>query len=305
MKQKEIKTIPTLLGSAGTIKAAAIAKGAGIPLLHNTAVNIGTDADALTTACTNHDAGKVVLANKRSALAAMIVTVRAFLMLGRDILKPVFGNEYSQAFDVLGLVGSIVIPRTTEELSLVLIKFKAYFTAHPEHEDESRNITAAQCQVLYDQLVAAQFNVNTQNDEVEALLNTRDQAAETMRNRIRGLIGELNNTLSPLDPRWLSFGLNMPGATETPDQIEHLQAMFIGPTGVALKWSASARAEYYRVFKKVIGVDEDYVAVGSPADLDFTIENLPANATVEIQVSAVNNGGESLRSPAVTVVTHA
>src|SRR4051812_39248849 len=107
MKQKEIRTIGDLIGSAGTIKAAALAKGAGIPLLHNTAVNIGTDADALTTACSNHDASKLVLASYRSVLATVIMTVRAFLMLGRDILKPVFGNEYSQAYDALGLVNSI------------------------------------------------------------------------------------------------------------------------------------------------------------------------------------------------------
>ncbi len=74
---------------------------------------------------------------------------------------------------------------------------------------------------------------------------------------------------------------------------------------MALKWDAAARADYYRVFKKVLGVDEDFVAVGSPADLDFTIENLPANATVEIQISAVNTGGESQRTASVTIAMHA
>ncbi|MDB6024436.1 MAG: hypothetical protein JWM68_659, partial [Verrucomicrobiales bacterium] len=46
------------------------------------------------------------------------------------------------------------------------------------------------------------------------------------------------------------------------------------------------------------------VAVGSPADLDFTLENLPAASTVEIYISAVNNGGESQLSEKVTIVTH-
>jgi hypothetical protein len=212
MQQKQIRTLTELLGSAGTIKAAALAKGADIPLLHNTAGNIGMDADALTTACTNHDAGKVVLANTRAALAALIIMVRAFLMLGRDILKPLLGNEYSQAFDVLGLVGSIAIPRTSEELQAVLIKFKAFFTAHPELEDASRNITAAQCQALYDQLVAAHSNVNFQENLAEELMDTRDQAAEKMRGRIQSLMSELGSCLSPLDPRWLAFGFNKPGA---------------------------------------------------------------------------------------------
>ncbi len=305
MKQDKLVSIPELRGAATVIKAAATTHGPGIPLLQNTAVNIGTDADALTTACNNHEAGKVVLTNYRSTLAAMIVTVRAFLMLGRDILKPVFGNEYSSAYEVLGLIGSIVIPGRCEELLVVLQAYKAYFTDHPELEDPLHNITAAQAQALHDQLLVAQMNVNNQVTEVQNLKVARDNAADKLRKRIRGVMDEMGQFLDPLDARWTAFGFNKPGALEIADEVEGLTATLIGPTAVALKWGASARAEYYRVFKKVIGVDEDYVAVGSPADLDFTLENLPLNATVEIQVSAVNNGGESLRSPAVTVVTHA
>lgn len=304
MQQKQIRTLTELLGSAGTIKAAALAKGAGIPLLHNTAGNIGTDADALTTACTNHDAGKVVLANTRSTRNAVISTVRAFLMLGRDILKPVLGNEYSQAYDVLGLVNSIAIPRTVEELLVVLVKFKAFFTTHPELEDDSRNITATQCQALYDQLVAAETALNLQEDAVDALVNTRDEAAEAMRTRIRSLMGELSNTLDPLDPRWLAFGFYKPGATETPDVVTGVLAALIGPGSAAVKWNASARAEYYRVWKRVNGTDTELIAVGSPADLDFTLEGLPPASTIEIAVSAVNNGGESALSAIITITTH-
>ena len=57
------------------------------------------------------------------------------------------------------------------------------------------------------------------------------------------------------------------------------------------------------MWKKVNAVDEAIVAVGSPADLDFAIEGLPANSTIQFAVSAMNNGGESVLSPVVTVVT--
>ncbi|MDB6024511.1 MAG: hypothetical protein JWM68_734 [Verrucomicrobiales bacterium] len=304
MKQDKLTSIPDLLGSVGLIKAAALEKGAGIPLLHNTAPNIGIDADALTTTCNNHDAGKVVLADFRAVLATIVFTVRAFLTLGRDLLKPILGSEYSQAFDVLGLVGSIAIPRTSEQLLMVLQKFKAFFLAHPELEDESRNITAAQAQVLYDQLIAAQFNVNLQVMTVQTQMELRDEAADTMRKRIRGLFNEMAQFLNPMDARWMAFGFNRPGAQQIPDVVEGLIAVLIGPGTSALKWKAPARAEYYRVWVRVVGVDAEPVAVGSPADLDFTLENLPANATVEISVSAVNSGGESALSEKVTIVTH-
>ncbi|MDB6025227.1 MAG: hypothetical protein JWM68_1450 [Verrucomicrobiales bacterium] len=304
MKQKEIKPIPVLRGAAAVAKAAATTHGAGIPLLQNTADNIGMDADALTTACNNYESGKVVLTTVRSLLATIVVTVRACLTLGRDLMKPLFGGEYSQAYDVLGLVGSLMIPSTTQELLVILEAFKAFFTAHPELEDPLHHITAAHCQVLYDQLLVAQNNVNTQVAAVDNLLEARDAAAEKLRKRIRGVIDEMAQLIGPMDARWVAFGFNKPGATETPDAVEGLIAVLIGPGTAALKWKAPARADHYRVWRRIIGVDAEPVAVGSPADLDFNLENLPAASTVEIYVSAVNDGGESQLSEKVTIVTH-
>ena len=60
----------------------------------------------------------------------------------------------------------------------------------------------------------------------------------------------------------------------------------------------------YRVWIKIHDAEVDYTAIGSPSDLDFTLENLPANSTVDIVVSAVNNGGESAVSDVITVTTH-
>ncbi|MDB6027459.1 MAG: hypothetical protein JWM68_3682 [Verrucomicrobiales bacterium] len=304
MKQKQLLTIPELQSSAAVVKAAAIDKGAGIPLLHNTAVNIGIDADALTTTCNNHDAGKVVLATKRALLATVVVIVRAFLMFGRDILKPIFGNEYSQAFDVLGLVGSIAIPRTAEELLVILQKFKAYFTAHPELEDPLHNITAARAQELYDELLAALNAVNSQEGAVETLMQLRDQAAEKLRKRLRGVIDEMMQSLDPFDGRWLAFGFNMPGAQERPDVVENLRAALIGPTTAALVWDVPARADYYHVLQRIQGVDAELVLIASPQDPAITLENLPAGKSIDIVLAAVNNGGEGPRSSTVTIVTH-
>ncbi|MDB6025271.1 MAG: hypothetical protein JWM68_1494 [Verrucomicrobiales bacterium] len=304
MKQDSIKSVPELLGSAAVIKAAAVVKGPGIPLLQNTAINIGLDADALTTARNIHEQSKVVLATNRSLLATIIVTVRAFLTLGRDLMKPIFGGDYSQAFDVLGLIGSLMIPSTTEELLVLLQAFKAFYLANPDMEDESRNITAAQAQVLYDQLVAAQAAVNVQVTEVRTRIESRDTAATKLRKRLRGVFDEMRQAIDPMDPRWLAFGFKMPGAVQTPDVVEGLIAVLIGPGTSALKWNAPARAEYYRVWMRVVGVDAEAEAVGSPADIDFNLENLPANATIELSVSAVNDGGEGQRSDVVTIVTH-
>lgn len=96
----------------------------------------------------------------------------------------------------------------------------------------------------------------------------------------------------------------MPGADEIPDVPGNISAVLVGPNAVSLKWPASARGAYYRLWKRVVGMDKERVAVGSPGDLDFTLEALPNNATIELAVSAVNNGGESGQSTVVTVQTH-
>ena len=157
---------------------------------------------------------------------------------------------------------------------------------------------------MLDALNDANNAVTIQEGEIANLMTIRDTKFDALRQRISGVYQELLMQLDPLDARWLKFGFNKPGADETPDLVTGVMALLIGPTAAAVKWEASVRASYYRVYIRVLGVDGDYRAVGSPADLDFTIENLPANATVDIIVTAVNNGGEGARPEPIRIVTH-
>ncbi|MFN7140463.1 MAG: fibronectin type III domain-containing protein, partial [Limisphaerales bacterium] len=92
-----------------------------------------------------------------------------------------------------------------------------------------------------------------------------------------------------------------PGARSTPPAPENVSTTLVGHDAVAVKWEPAPRARHYRVWKKVSGVDEEFVPVGSPADRDFTLENLPSESVVEIAVTAVNRGGESRKSAVITV----
>jgi len=49
------------------------------------------------------------------------------------------------------------------------------------------------------------------------------------------------------------------------------------------------------------GAPSELVLVGSPTDPDFTITGQTSGAHVEVAVTAVNDGGESLKSTVVTV----
>jgi hypothetical protein len=293
VRQKEIESIPGLLNLGNVAKGAAAQYGAAIGLVHNNELNLGLRVSALTLAKDQHEQTKVDLATKRAAQRLTLQTCRTFLQVGRDLFKPTLGNEYSEAWDITGFVGSLRMPRTGEEVQPVLHGFKTFLTANPAMENVSANITAKRAGELHDELLAARWAHNVQGTTVAEAKLVRDEKAKELRRSLRGLVDELNQFIEPLDPRWLAFGFNMPGASETPDVPENLHVTLIGNTAAALKWDAAPRAEYYRVWKRVVGVDEELVAVGSPADVDFTIEALPSNAEIEIAVSAVNNGGES------------
>ncbi|MDB6025878.1 MAG: hypothetical protein JWM68_2101 [Verrucomicrobiales bacterium] len=282
----------------------ATTHGPTLNLLHFPLLVLVAIYTAAMTALAAYEAGKQTLRELRTALTSVVTDARDLAFLARDILKPRFGRKYSEAWNTVGFVDSLDVAESVNELIFLLERIVAFFTANPTLEVASQNITAAHIQVVLDGLKAAGKAVSDQETVVDNLLVVRNEKLDAVRAALRGLFDELNNQLNPLDPRWKAFGFNLPGADATPDVPENITAILIGPSAAALKWGASARAGHYRVWQRVIGVDAEPVAVGSPADLDFNLENLPTASTVEIYVSAVNNGGESQLSEKVTIATH-
>ena len=262
-------------------------------------------ARALTfTAALMFNNGKVLLRTKRDALEEARTAARAFITLARDMLKPVLGADFNDNWLAFGFVDSLAIPTKIEDLLSLMQTAAAFLVANPAREVAALNITALQAQALAEALESAFASVTAQEATLEIVKDDRDAKYEAVRGKLVQLVDELTHLIEPLDPRWKAFGFNMPGAQETPDVPTNISAILVGQNAAAMKWDLSARAEYYRVWTKIHGSNADYVAAGSPADLDFTLENLPANSTIDIALSAVNNGGESALSAAVTVVTH-
>jgi hypothetical protein len=123
--------------------------------------------------------------------------------------------------------------------------------------------------------------------------------------RLRGLVSKLGQLLADDDPRWNAFGLNLPSAPNTPDvpDVPDAPILTAGAPGTVLAdWADARRADHYRVFKQIVGVDADFVFVDNPTDSDCTLTGLPHGATVKICVSAVNAAGESLKSDPAQIV---
>jgi hypothetical protein len=230
-----------------------------------------------------------------------------FVVLARgevvDVIEPFFVVVKLWVAVLAGFERNLGVPSSLVGLTRVLQGLKTYFTDNPTHENAPLNVTAARATTLLTNLTNARAAVDQQKSKVRELKFVRDSHVLAVRRDLRVLLSELHVKLDPLGSKWEEFGFKRPGAMEIPEVPENLVIVSSVATAVSLKWDAAQRAQNYRVWKKVVGVDEDFVAIATISDLDHIIVGLPAGATVQIAVSATNNGGESQRSAVVSVVT--
>lgn len=303
MKQDITYKVPGLISQATTaINGARLCGSAG--LKQNTEDALLDDQAKLIRTRADHEEGKLKAADLRALLVSLTQESRVFVMVTRDILKLRFGTQYSRLWEALGFRGSLETPRNPNELFAMVVSIKSFFESHPDAQNMELNLTATHADALATNLMTAINAVIVQQTAVTRLLNLRDDAALQMRKRLTGLVAELTQLIDPLDERWLLFGLNMPGARQTPDAPENVEAILVNDTTAMIEFQASPRADYYRVYQRIVGVDAEPVAMGSPVDLDFTLDDLPRHSTIEISVTAVNDGGESTLSSPVTIVTN-
>jgi hypothetical protein len=304
MEQHISKTIDGRLTTARLAAKAAAEYATDVVLQHNTQAMIESDIAAALVARKAVEDGVLERRARQAVLRSIAKTTRGFVMDTRDILRKYLGKKYSPAWTGTGFNSSLEVPRKADKLEPLVDSLHGYLVSHPDYANDKFEVTAERAESLFNDLLNARKNAKTQVAAVETLRKALHAKSDALGERLHALFGELDQLLDPLDSRWVAFGFNKPGAKPTPDLPQNVTAILIGPNAVAVKWNSAARAEHYRVWKRVVGVDEEMVAVGSPADLDFTIEALPGGATIEIAVSAVNNGGESDKSTVVSVVTH-
>jgi hypothetical protein len=304
MKQKIIQTIPAAKNAADLIIGGMNELGATITFHYNVKDEIVEEMTNMIMATGNHEQSKQVKATRRNAMLDALNLAQKKIRVVRDLLKLTLGYDYSDIWTALGFKTTLGLPDDLEEVKAILQAMVLHFANNPAHEVAALGATGAQVLTSLEALLAAQLAFVSQEATVKELMDLRDEKYEIVRKRIGSVYRELGNHLDPLDRRWSKFGFNAPGADETPEQVAGVKVTLIGATAAAVKWEASPRAQYYRVWFRIHGTEAEYVTVGSPADLDFTIENLPANTAVDIVVTAMNNGGESPISEAVTITTH-
>ena len=139
---------------------------------------------------------------------------------------------------------------------------------------------------------------NARGDAQEAAKLARDAAFDTLRRRLIALVDELSLLLSDEDPRWETFGLNVPANPRAPDPAENLVLSLAGTHQVLAEWDRGTRSNDNRVLIQVVGVDAQYREYSKSGDAtDELIKALPSNATLKVKIIALNSGLEASSGP--------
>ena len=167
-------------------------------------------------------------------------------------------------------------------------------------------MTAARAEELYHGLKAAKLAQDNQDTLIGEKQQEQDAALEGLRDRLRGVIGELKQLLSEDDQRWRRFGFNIPAEPETPGQPEQAQVDNSAPGKLLVTCAPVPFAERYRCYAARVSSTLEPAPVGSSNEPLFVVETLEAGGRYNVLVSAVNSSGnEGLRSEVIVAEVRA
>ena len=243
---------------------------------------------------------------KRDAVSAQNIAdsnARSFILTAVGILKNFLGTTWSESWEPAGFrQSSISVPAVMAARQTLLADLRDYFASHGTQEVAALNVTAAQAGTPFTALSMARSAVNNALAEVAYKKFSRDGTVRALNRRMRGLVDELGQLLEDSDPRWPAFGLLAPGASGTPDSPDGV-VLVAGsePGSILVDWADVPRALRYRVFKQITGTDANFTPAATVSDSDATLSGITPGATVRIQVTAVNDAGESQPSPTLEI----
>ena len=218
-------------------------------------------------------------------------------------LSKLFGKSYSSQWGTAGFPNqSVAVPSTQDARFTLLNSLKLYFTANPASESVDMEATAALCLAAHTAISNARQALNAAETAESNALAARKAAMKSLRKRIRGLIDELGTLMPEDDTRYETFGLNIPANPTAPLGIADLTLTALGNAKVLAQWSYATRSTGTRLKMKRVGVDDQFVIIGTVNALEKVLENMTVGQTIQVQVTPYNDGGDGPPSPVVSVV---
>ena len=290
-----------LIGLAQKMHTGIVQLGAGIPITMVTAAQVQTDLEAFIAQDAGFNAARSTRLAVSEVFQGKMESLYEWLLGVSNVLATRFGTRWSTAWAQAGFINhSTGIPTKTEEqlgLALSLVKF---FTANPTFEVPSMKLTAAEGTTLRNAALTAQGTLTTAVVNLNTIGEAWTTAYETLVGAMRALIKNLEGKLGKKDPRWLAFGLNMPGTSSTPGQPVGLRAQVDETGALVVQCEAVPLAKRYRWRMLLVGVETEYRLATSTTEPLAVIAGVVAGQTVQIIVQAVNAGQQGVASESVT-----
>ena len=273
---------------------------ATLNIKQNKEADVRADLSAALAADNTYQAAKTTRIMAVAAQGTADDDARAFIMAARDVLKMHLGNVWSLMWAEVGFVnGKLSVPPTLPERQGLLMSLKMYFAANPGREADQIGVTGSAADTKFIGLSTTRTAVNAARGDMAVKKEARDTAVRALRTRMRGLITELTQLLPGDDGRWRAFGLNPPNAVGLPDMPEGLVVSGGAPQHLLAEWESAALADRYRLYRKIVGVDSDFVLVKTVTETEADLNTFTSGQVVRIRVSAVDDAGESLLSEPV------
>lgn len=234
----------------------------------------------------------------------------AWLGVVTGSLSAFFGKRWSAQWVQVGFINpSIGIPSTISDRAALALRMINFLSANPGYEASNQGVTAAKGTTLRGNASTTQGLATAADKDLSDQGTAREAAVADLASKMRLLIGLLSEILKTDDPRWLDFGLEMPAKLTTPAPPAGL-AVAAAPTQgamgaadpntttVLVTCDATPFATRYRFRMRMAGLlGSNYQLVASTTEPMAQI-NVPANATVEFIIQAVNGNRQSVASAA-------
>jgi len=219
-------------------------------------------------------------------------TLTTWLQTTRNILAGRFGNRWSTMWAQAGFTNNTTaVPnRIADRLSLAL-KLANFFTANPSYEVASMNVTAAQATTLRYAAVSADEALTAADVALKNKGDAWNTVCNTLTDTMRSLINILRATLNNDDPRWLTFGLDMPSTDTTPGQPLNVTVHLDDEANLVLACDAPVYAARFRWRGLLVGIETEPRLIGRSVDPIATVPSPLPGQTLQIIVQAVNFAG--------------
>jgi hypothetical protein len=293
-----------LLSTGDKAANAAKAIGAEVPLVINTFDLISADYSKADGCCRLYATAIANRVDLAAALQRVLGEARTWCFRAKETLKPFLSERHSSLWRPTGFVSSLRVADDYDGLRSQVGSLAQYLAAHPEQKNENLkvNVTATRATELHTALKEAQEALEAHDELIADKHKKQEEALESLRKRLRGLISELEQRIPSDDLRWRRFGFNIPAEPETPARPEQVQVNNNTPGQLVVSCPPVSFATYYRCFAARVGSTSEPVPVGTSSEPLFVIETLEGGARYNIFMSAVNSSGnEGPRSEVVVV----